>query len=210
MYPAISLISDRPAAIAENTNSRRVSGVTAIDNPVRRPLLTFPAETTPVSAGASVTVVPAIGEKILLGVVELYSCAVMVTVDPTSARGVVMLKYAAIDVIIPSRGTEKAKLVFMPSPPVRSMIAPNTVVSVALAPNPKYDGKPGKPGATSVVNKAGDPDAKGIIAPAPIGPVDPVGPVSPVGPVGPVGPVSPVGPVGPVGPVSPVDPVGPV
>lgn len=135
-YPATVLISDEPVAVAENTNSRRVFAVTGIDNPVKRPLLTAPTNTAPVSVGTSVTAVPAIGEKILSGVVELYNCAVMVMMDPVSAKSVVVLKYAVIDVMVPLRGTEKAKLVFIPGPPVRSMVGPKTVVSVALAPNP--------------------------------------------------------------------------
>jgi hypothetical protein len=108
-YPAAILTSDKPVAVAEKTINKRVSGVTDMDKPVRIPLLTVPIPSIPVSAGAKVTGVP-IGEKILSGVVELYNCAVMVIVDSTRARATVVLKYAAMDVIVPARGTEKAKL----------------------------------------------------------------------------------------------------
>ncbi|MDF2567912.1 MAG: mucin 17-like protein, partial [Oscillospiraceae bacterium] len=209
------LISVTPAAVAVNTIKSRVSAVTGIASPVVSPLLIVPIATTPVSGGANVTIAPGIGANVLSGVVELYSCAVRVTVVPTRANATVVLKYAAIEVIVPSLGTEKAKFVNKPGPPVKSIVAPNTVASVVEVPKPTIAGSPANP-PNIVVGATGNPDANGIIAPAPAGPVSPVapvgpvGPVAPVGPVGPVGPVSPVAPVGPVGPVAPVAPVGPV
>lgn len=69
-YPDTTLISDKPVAVIENTINKRVSGVTGIDNPERIPLLIEPINSAPVSAGVSVTAVPAIGEKVLFGVVD--------------------------------------------------------------------------------------------------------------------------------------------
>ena len=62
----------------------------------------------------------------LSGVGELHNCAVMVIVDPGMLNETVELKKAAIDVIIPSRGTEKAKL---SGTSVRSMVTLNRVDS---------------------------------------------------------------------------------
>jgi hypothetical protein len=107
-YPDTVLTSDKPAAVAENTINNLVCPVTGIANPVRIALLIVPTASMPVRAGANVTEVPATGEKVLSGVVELYNCAVIVIVDPTKANAVVVLKNAAIEVIVPSRGTEKA------------------------------------------------------------------------------------------------------
>ncbi len=80
-----------------------------MDSPVRIPLLIAPTDNIPVSAGVSITAVP-IGEKVLFGAVELYNCAVMVIDDSIKAKPITVLKYAAIDVIVPARGTEKAIL----------------------------------------------------------------------------------------------------
>jgi hypothetical protein len=66
--------------------------VTGIDNPVITPSLIVPNEMIPVRAGDNVTAVPATGEKVLSGVVELYNCAVTVIVDPISANGAEVLK----------------------------------------------------------------------------------------------------------------------
>ena len=62
----------------------------------------------PVSAGAKVTEAPATGVKVSSGVVDSYSCAVIVIVEPTRASAAAVLRYAAIDVIVPSLGAEKA------------------------------------------------------------------------------------------------------
>ncbi|SPF51858.1 hypothetical protein SBF1_5390002 [Candidatus Desulfosporosinus infrequens] len=91
-YPATVLISVNPAAVAENTINNLVCAVTGIANPVRIALLIVPTESMPVRAGANVTAVPATGEKVLSGVVELYNCAVIVIVDPTRDNAAVVLK----------------------------------------------------------------------------------------------------------------------
>ncbi len=70
-YPKTELISDVPVAVIEKTIKRRVSAVTGIVNPVRAPVLMVPTARTPVRAGAKVTTVPATGEKVLSGAVEL-------------------------------------------------------------------------------------------------------------------------------------------
>ncbi len=56
------------------------------------PLLIAPIATTPVIDGVNATSVPAIGEKILSGVVELYNCALTVIVVPTRTNAAVVLK----------------------------------------------------------------------------------------------------------------------
>jgi hypothetical protein len=86
------LTRESPVAVAENTNNRRVCAVTGIANPVVIPLLTAPRETTPVSAGANVTMVPGIAVKVLSGVVDSYNSAVIVIVEPTRANATVLLK----------------------------------------------------------------------------------------------------------------------
>jgi len=91
-YPDTVLISDKPAAVVENTINNLVCAVTGIANSVRIALLIVPTESTPVRAGANVTAVPATGEKVLSGVVELYNCAVIVIVDPTRDNAAVVLK----------------------------------------------------------------------------------------------------------------------
>lgn len=156
-YPCTVLTSVTPAAVAENTSSNRVWLVTGIANPVRVPLLIAPTATTPVRAGAKVTAVPATGEKMLSGVVELYSCAVIVRVVPVRVNGAVVLKKASIDVIIPARGTEKAKLSAVAEGPVRSMVAPREVRPGPELPNPTKLGVPAAPSAI-VVTVIGLPD----------------------------------------------------
>ena len=54
----------------ENTSRSSVPAVTGIERPLVSPLDRLPMEITPVSAGARVTTAPAIGEKILFGVVD--------------------------------------------------------------------------------------------------------------------------------------------
>lgn len=109
-YPSTVLIRVIPAAVIEITINKRVLLVTGIDNPVRMPFETVPNERIPVSGEAKVTAVPAIGENVLSSVGDEYNWAVTVTVDPTKLNATVVLKYAAIDVIVPSRGAEKAIL----------------------------------------------------------------------------------------------------
>ena len=95
------------------------------------------------------------------------------------------------------------------------MLEPSTVSPCALLPKPTKAGSPASPPAI-VVKATGSPEANGIMAPVPAGPVGPAGPVAPsapagpVGPAGPVAPSAPAGPVGPAGPVAPSAPAGPV
>ena len=64
------LTSVTPEAVVENTSKSRVPAVTGMERPLVSPLDRLPMEITPVRAGASVTIAPAIGEKILFGVVD--------------------------------------------------------------------------------------------------------------------------------------------
>jgi hypothetical protein len=86
------LTRESPAAVAENTNSRRVCGVTGIAKPVVMPLLIVPRARTPVRAGANVTTAPGTAVKVLSGVVDSNNCAVIVIVEPTRANATVVLK----------------------------------------------------------------------------------------------------------------------
>ena len=79
-----------------------------MDKSLVNPELIVPIARMPVSAGAKVATAPAIGVKVLLGVVDSYSCAVIVIVEPTRLSAAVVLKNAASDVMVPLRGTEKA------------------------------------------------------------------------------------------------------
>jgi len=69
----IVLIRLTPVAAAENTNSKRVSGVTDTDNPVVRPLLIVPIARLPFSVGVNVTNALGIAVKALFGVVDSYN-----------------------------------------------------------------------------------------------------------------------------------------
>lgn len=79
-------------------------------NPVVIPELVVPADTIPVRDGANVTVAPGTGTKMLSGVADAYNCAVIVIISPIGANAAVVLKKALKEVIVPARGTEKAKL----------------------------------------------------------------------------------------------------
>ncbi|AFZ89769.1 hypothetical protein B938_03695 [Bacillus velezensis AS43.3] len=52
----------------------------------------LPIDNMPVRGGAKVTDAPGIGVNVLFGTVELYNCAVIVTVEPTSDNAAVVLK----------------------------------------------------------------------------------------------------------------------
>ncbi|KXZ22705.1 hypothetical protein AXI58_07985 [Bacillus nakamurai] len=71
------------------------------------------------------TAAPGMGVNVLFGTVELYNCAVIVTVEPTSDKAAVVLKYPAIEVIVPLLGAENAKLRSVPPAPVRSIAPPS-------------------------------------------------------------------------------------
>ena len=91
-YPATVLTNVTPEAVAENTINNLVPCVTGIESPVRFPLEIVPNANTPVSDGVNVTSVPAIGVKVLSGVVDSYNCAVNVIVVPTKDNAAVVLK----------------------------------------------------------------------------------------------------------------------
>ena len=211
-YPTIVLTRDSPVADAENTNISLVCGVTGMLSPVRAPFNIVPRARAPVSDGVRLMSVPAIGENTLFGSVDWYICALIVTEDPTRDIATVVLKNALKEVMVPARGTWKAKLESVPLAFVISIVDPSSVSPWALLPKPTKAGSPASPPAI-VVREIGIPEANGIIAPAPttpVAPVAPVGPVAPSAPVAPVGPVAPVAPVAPVGPVAPSAPVAPV
>ncbi|KXZ23599.1 hypothetical protein AXI59_08405 [Bacillus nakamurai] len=185
-YPATVLIRERPVAVAENTINNRVCGVTDIFNPVVIPLLMVPIDNIPVRGGDKVTAAPGMGVNVLFGTVELYNCAVIVTVEPTSDKAAVVLKYPAIEVIVPLLGAENAKLRSVPPAPVRSIAPPPpTETPVTEFPKPTRLTVPINPPAM-VVKAVGRPDAYGMIAPDPVAPVAPVVPVTPVDPVAPL------------------------
>lgn len=119
-------------------------------------------------------------------------------------RATVVLKYAAMEVIVPSRGNENAMFEIG----VKSMVAPNTVIPGVLFPKPINAGKPTNPPKIDV-KTIGKPDERGIIAPDPASPIALVAPASPVEPVAPGAPSAPVSPVNPIGPTAPVNPTGP-
>jgi hypothetical protein len=81
-----------PVAVAEKTRSRRVCAVTGIAKPVVMPLEVVPKATMPFSGGANVTIAPGTAVKVLLGVGELNSWAVIVAVEPTRVNAAVVLK----------------------------------------------------------------------------------------------------------------------
>ena len=150
-----------PARFKEKTIKRQVSGATGIDNPVVIPLVIVPTGITPVNTGASVTIAPGTGVKISLGIVELHNCAVIVSEampEPVISIRDAVLKYAAIDVIVPSRGAENAILRLIPKLLERFIIPPVALIPDAESPNPRRPTSSGKPFA-SALTKIGEPDA---------------------------------------------------
>ncbi len=112
-------------------------------------------------------------------------------VEPTKDSASVVLKNAAIDVIMPLRGIENAKLVSVPAGFVKLIVLSTIDSPGAEFPNPRNPGVPIKPPAI-VVSDIGIPEANGMIA------LDPAGPIGPVSPTGPVAPVAPTAPAAPV------------
>src|SRR5690606_22753566 len=120
----------------------------------------------PVRDGANVTKAPGTGKKVLSGVDEENNCAVIVTLSPIRAKATVLLKNPEIEVMMPSRGTEKAKLGIV----VPSTIPPMKLTPVTQLPKPPAVPVPDKPPSIGVSPAGVLPDAKGMIAPAPLVP----------------------------------------
>ncbi len=114
-------------ADAENTSINRVCAVTGMLSPVRAPFSNVPRARTPVSEGVKLISVPAIGENTLLGVVDWYICALTVTEEPTRETAAVVLKNALNEVMVPARGTWRAKLESVPLAFVISIVVLNSV-----------------------------------------------------------------------------------
>lgn len=108
-----------------------------------------PIETTPL-IGPSVTSAPGTGVKILSGVAELYSCAVIDAVVPTKVSASVVEKNALSPVMTPSRGRLKAKLERVPAGLVKLIELPRTVSPGADEPNPIKAGRDARPVASAV------------------------------------------------------------
>jgi hypothetical protein len=68
-----------------------VPGVTGTLKPVVNPELIVPIPIIPVNEGDKVTIAPGTAVKVLFGVLDWKSCAVIVTVDPTSDAAAVVL-----------------------------------------------------------------------------------------------------------------------
>jgi hypothetical protein len=95
-------------SVAENTINRRVSAATNVDK-LTMPLIKVAIGNTTGPRRDNVTGLP-IGVKMLVGGGgELYNCAVISTCVPVMVNDAVVLKYVAIDVIVPSRGTRNTK-----------------------------------------------------------------------------------------------------
>lgn len=150
----------------ENTIINRSSALTGMERPLVVPKLMSPMLIRPVKAGARFTIAPVIGLSILFGVADPYNCAVIVMEEPISDNAVVVLKKAVIAVIVPSRGTEKAKLVKVPAGFVMSIVGPRTLSPGAELPKPTNAGVPARPPRTDV-KAIGRPEASGMMAPAP-------------------------------------------
>mgnify|MGYP007113600141 FL=1 len=132
----------------------------------------------PLKGGCRATEAP-VEWKMLFGVVEIYNSAVIVIEEPIRSSDTSLLKYAAREVIVPSLGTEKAKLITGANiDPVRSMVPFTMGMFVAELPKPMMLAFPISPPAMVVI-MTGAPEAKGIIAPAPPGPGGPCGPTGP-------------------------------
>ena len=82
----------------------------------------------------------------------------IVTVLPIKDIAAVVEKNAVTLVIIPARGTEKAKFVSVPAAFVKSIVPPTMEIPGADEPNPTNPGVPIKPPAI-VVSANGIPDA---------------------------------------------------
>jgi len=131
-----------PSALNVNTINNRSPGAISIFNPSTVPDAIVPIGTGPVKPGCNSTNVSGIGVNILFAVVPIYNCAKTVTVVLTKLLGDVVLNNAEIEVIVPTRGTEKANVV---SSFVRLIVGSKKLVDVAELPNPIKAGNPGNP-----------------------------------------------------------------
>ena len=156
MWPEMTVAMSRPAVmLAENTSNNLVPAATGIERPVVVPDDAVPIETTPVSGGESTTVAPGTCVKMLVPAGAIYNCPWIVTVDPISATSRLLLNVPAREVIMPSRGTEKAMLLVSD---VASINPPNAVIPGAEAPKPSTVPELSRPPNT-VVMVAGAPEA---------------------------------------------------
>ncbi|KOR24582.1 hypothetical protein ND00_26640 [Clostridium sp. L74] len=118
-------------------------------------------------AGVSNSGVPT-GLKVLLPAAALYTvkriCTVLNKVTPTVA-----LKNPANDVIVPARGATNAKLETVR---LKEIVPAATLTPGNELPNPSKAPVFAKPPKT-VTNATGPPDANGIMADDPVGPVIP-------------------------------------
>ncbi|MDQ0113241.1 hypothetical protein J2T15_002682 [Paenibacillus harenae] len=204
-YPAISTSSIGPPVILwEITSTSRVPRVIGTAR-TADPVLISPRLTVPVWGGDRSTPAP-VGVNTLLVAGALHISALKVNIVAPKSCGVVLLKVTEIEVIVPSRGTAKAKFSRKPRLlPVRSMLPPVTGTSDLEVPKPTNPTELGLPSG-ALLEETDVPEAKGIIVSPP---AVPAGPVGPGGPVGPVGPTAPAGPGGPIRPAVPAGPGGP-
>ncbi|KIN82395.1 hypothetical protein SD74_04670, partial [Clostridium botulinum] len=111
------------------------------------------------------------GVKVLLAAGAVYIvkriCTGLNKVTP-----IVALKNPANDVIVPARGATNAK---SETVGLKVIVPAETVTPGNELPNPSKAPVFAKPPKT-VTNATGPPDANGIIADAPVGPVIPIGP----------------------------------
>lgn len=163
MWPAITVARSIPAVMfAENTSSSLVPAETGMERPVVIPEVPEPIARMPVRDGASVTVPPGTRVNMLVPAEAWYNWPVIVTVDASRFRAMVLLKEPESEVMTPSRGTENAML----SINVPSIKPPNAEMLLAEAPKPSAAPVLARPPKTVVI-VAGVPLAKGIMAPPP-------------------------------------------
>ncbi|MEI6100337.1 MAG: hypothetical protein WCP73_00740 [Eubacteriales bacterium] len=166
-------MSDVPVAVIENTISILEPAMTGIERPEVIPLLVFPAPTAPVSAGVIVTIAPGKAEKILLHIDDSYNCAVIEIVVPVNVNEPEVLKNAASEVKVPSRGKENARFANIEL----SISGQRAATPCAEVPNAIKLGIPARP-PDVVVIAIGIPDANGMIElPQPV--ADSVAPADP-------------------------------
>ena len=104
--PTTVFIRERFVAFAENTINKRSPAIIGCEIVLDKPLLMLPMVTIPVSDGVRVRTA-AVGLKMLLPADARYTWAVIVRVDPIRDNAAVVVKEAAIPVIVPFRGTVK-------------------------------------------------------------------------------------------------------
>ena len=149
-----------PAALIVNTINKRSPAATGIGAKLAVALDVSPMATVPVRGGIRSTDAP-VAVKTLLPAGARYTCALIVTVVPTSVSPSSSVKDAEIAVMLPALGTEKASV----TTPDKSIVFPATETPGMAVPNPTRLAVPTRPPAIEVNIAVVTPEENGMIEP---------------------------------------------